>query len=114
MLFAGVYGICSSPDKDSQLDCLSGYRPLDNIAKGFYPKRKLDRCIENPSLMNFTVEVINDADFPHVGLADLARVTPTNEEGCKKALMDETATDVRDSTLQFCNLSSFMIREGRR
>ncbi|XP_019051391.1 PREDICTED: G-type lectin S-receptor-like serine/threonine-protein kinase LECRK3 [Nelumbo nucifera] len=88
----GVYGICSSPDNETvSCDCLPGYRPLDpnNIAKGCYPKSKPDRCIEKPSLTNFTVEVIDDADFPNAGFADLGRVTPTDEEGCRKALMDD-------------------------
>ncbi|XP_019054408.1 PREDICTED: G-type lectin S-receptor-like serine/threonine-protein kinase LECRK3 [Nelumbo nucifera] len=97
----GVYGICSSPDNETvSCDCLPGYRPLDpnNIANGCYPKVKSDRCIEKPSLTNFTVEVIDDADFPNAGFADLGRVTPTDEEGCKKALMDDC----------YCMVASFV------
>ena len=87
----GVYGFCTSPDNETvSCSCLPGYIPLDplDVSKGCRPEIVLNYCA-NPSMRNFTVEVIDDADFPFESFADLARVMNVDVEGCKKAVMDD-------------------------
>uniref|UniRef100_A0A5B7C1T6 Receptor-like serine/threonine-protein kinase n=1 Tax=Davidia involucrata TaxID=16924 RepID=A0A5B7C1T6_DAVIN len=90
----GVNGFCTSPDNETvTCNCLQGYLPLDpnSPSKGCRPETVLNYC-EDPSARNFTVEVIDDADFPFQGFADLSRVRNVDVEGCKKALMDDCYT----------------------
>uniref|UniRef100_A0A6M2EQI0 Receptor-like serine/threonine-protein kinase n=1 Tax=Populus davidiana TaxID=266767 RepID=A0A6M2EQI0_9ROSI len=87
----GVYGMCSSPNNETATcNCIPGYIPLDpnHLSKGCHPETVVNYCAD-PSMRNFTIEVIDDADFPFEGFADLARVRNVDLEGCKKALMDD-------------------------
>ncbi|KAJ6877345.1 hypothetical protein NC651_030165 [Populus alba x Populus x berolinensis] len=87
----GVYGMCSSPNNETATcNCIPGYIPLDpnHLSKGCHPETVVNYCAD-PSMRNFTIEVIDDADFPFEGFADLARVRNVDLEGCKKTLMDD-------------------------
>ncbi|KAG6751908.1 hypothetical protein NC652_031127 [Populus alba x Populus x berolinensis] len=87
----GVYGMCSSPNNETvTCNCIPGYIPLDpnHLSKGCRPETVVNYCAD-PSMRNFTIKVIDDADFPFEGFADLARVRNVDLEGCKKALMDD-------------------------
>ncbi|KAJ4850976.1 hypothetical protein Tsubulata_041696, partial [Turnera subulata] len=87
----GVYGFCTSPDNETvTCNCLPGYIPLDpnDVSKGCHPESMINYCAD-PSMSNFTIEVIDDADFPFEGFADLARVRNVDLEGCKAALKDD-------------------------
>ncbi|CAK7341367.1 unnamed protein product [Dovyalis caffra] len=87
----GVYGMCISPNNETATcNCIPGYIPLDpnHVSKGCRPETVVNYCAD-PSMRNFTIEVINDADFPFESFADLARVKNVDTEGCKKALMDD-------------------------
>ncbi|KAK1591079.1 hypothetical protein Q3G72_002011 [Acer saccharum] len=87
----GVYGMCSSPDNETQTcNCLPGHTPLDpdNVFKGCRPKTVMNYCAEN-SRDNFTVELIEDADFVSDTLGDLSHVDNVDMEECKKAIIDD-------------------------
>ncbi|KAJ6974943.1 hypothetical protein NC653_030938 [Populus alba x Populus x berolinensis] len=87
----GVYGMCSSLNNGTATcNCIPGYIPLDpnHLSKGCRPETVVNYCAD-PSMRNFTIKVIDDADFPFEGFADLARVRNVDLEGCKKALMDD-------------------------
>ncbi|KAJ6384158.1 hypothetical protein OIU78_027457, partial [Salix suchowensis] len=60
----------------------------NHVSKGCRPETVVNYCAD-PSMKNFTIEVIDDADFPFESFADLARVKNVDLEGCKKALMDD-------------------------
>jgi hypothetical protein len=64
-------------------------------------------------MRNFTAEVIENADLPLEGFADLARVLNVDVEGCKKALMEDCysmAAALRDST---CNKKRMPLLNAR-
>lgn len=87
----GVYGMCTSSNNETvNCNCIPGYIPLDpaDVSKGCHPETMVNYCAD-PSMRNFTIEVIDDADFPFEGFADLARVRNVDLEGCKEALMDD-------------------------
>ncbi|KAG5232815.1 G-type lectin S-receptor serine/threonine-protein kinase [Salix suchowensis] len=87
----GVNGMCFSQNNEtSTCRCIPGYIPLDpnHVSKGCRPETVVNYCAD-PSMKNFTIEVIDDADFPFESFADLARVKNVDLEGCKKALMDD-------------------------
>ncbi|KAF8401702.1 hypothetical protein HHK36_012648 [Tetracentron sinense] len=88
----GVYGFCTSPNnKTASCSCLPGYSPMDpnNPSKGCYPDAVVEHCVENPSATNFTLEVMNNTDFPNGPFADMSRITPADVETCKKAIMED-------------------------
>ncbi|KAK2646994.1 hypothetical protein Ddye_022189 [Dipteronia dyeriana] len=99
----GVYGMCTSPDNETvTCNCIPGNTPLDpdNVSKGCHPETVMNYCVEN-SGGNYTVEVVEDVDFPSDLTADLARVEHVDVEGCKKAIMDDCyslAASLVDST----------------
>ncbi|TXG72044.1 hypothetical protein EZV62_000623 [Acer yangbiense] len=99
----GIYGMCTSPDNETvTCNCIPGHTPLDpdNVSKGCHPETVMNYCLEN-SGGNYTVEVVEDADFPSDLTADLARVEHVDVEGCKKAIMDDCyslAASLVDST----------------
>ncbi|KAJ6757540.1 G-TYPE LECTIN S-RECEPTOR-LIKE SERINE/THREONINE-PROTEIN KINASE SD2-5 [Salix koriyanagi] len=87
----GANGMCFSQNNEtSTCRCIPGYIPLDpnHVSKGCRPETVVNYCAD-PSMKNFTIEVIDDADFPFESFADLARVKNVDLEGCKKALMDD-------------------------
>lgn len=112
----GVNGFCTSPDNETVgCNCLPGYILLDlnNPSKGCRPEVVVNYCAD-PSMRNFTVEVIDDADFPFEGFADLARVLNVDVEGCKNALMDDCysmAAALRDTT---CNKKRMPLLNARK
>ncbi|KAK1592602.1 hypothetical protein Q3G72_027593 [Acer saccharum] len=99
----GIYGMCTSPDNETvTCNCIPGHTPLDpdNVSKGCHPETVMNYCLEN-SGGNYTVEVVEDADFPSDLTADLARVEHVDVEGCKKAIIDDCyslAASLVDST----------------
>ncbi|KAK9287822.1 hypothetical protein L1049_016264 [Liquidambar formosana] len=88
----GVFGFCT-PLGNTTVDCkcLPGYSPLDpNVpSKGCYPDVVIDYCASNSSASDFTVETIENGNFPNGDFADMARITPADVEGCKKAVTDD-------------------------
>ncbi|KAJ6693956.1 hypothetical protein OIU85_004720 [Salix viminalis] len=87
----GVNGMCLSQNNEtSTCRCIPGYTPLDpnHVSKGCRPETVVNYCAD-PSMKNFTIKVIDDADLPSEDFADLARVNNVDLEGCKKALMDD-------------------------
>ncbi|KAM3707317.1 hypothetical protein ACJW31_02G015600 [Castanea mollissima] len=68
----GINGMCSSSDNETE-----------NV---------VNYCTD-PSMRNFSMMVIEDADFPpNVYEGDLGQVRDVNVEGCKKAVMDDCYT----------------------
>ncbi|KAM3755136.1 hypothetical protein ACB098_02G017500 [Castanea mollissima] len=88
----GVFGFCTSPDnKMVNCTCLPGYSPWDpNIpSKGCYPNVVMDYCAPNSLASNFTIERLDDSDVPNSNFANLAKIEQTNEDGCRKEVMDD-------------------------
>ncbi|KAK9288686.1 hypothetical protein L1049_017149 [Liquidambar formosana] len=88
----GVFGFCTSLDnKTVTCACLPGYSPLDPSipSKGCYPDVVMDYCATNSSASDFTVEAIDNADFPNGPFADMARTTPTDVEGCRQEVIND-------------------------
>lgn len=88
----GVYGFCTSPDnKTVNCDCLPGYSPWDpNVpSKGCYPNVVMDFCAPNSSASDFTIEVIDNADFPNGQFADVARIEPADFDQCQQEITDD-------------------------
>ena len=86
----GVYGFCTSPDnRIVKCDCFPGYSPWDpNIpSKRCYLNVVMDFCADQHSSgSDFTIEVINKADFPNGAFADIARISPVDLDECKNAI----------------------------
>ncbi|KAM3755137.1 hypothetical protein ACB098_02G017600 [Castanea mollissima] len=91
----GINGMCTSSDNETvSCSCLPGYIPLDpsDVSKGCYQENVVNYCTD-PSMRNFSMMVIEDADFPpDVYEGDLGQVRDVNVEGCKKAVMDDCYT----------------------
>ncbi|KAM3707308.1 hypothetical protein ACJW31_02G014700 [Castanea mollissima] len=91
----GINGMCTSSDNEKvSCSCLPGYIPLDpsDVSKGCYQENVVNYCTD-PSMRNFSLMVIKDADFsPDNYDGDLGQVRDVNEEGCKKAVMDDCYT----------------------
>uniref|UniRef100_A0A5B7BYA7 Receptor-like serine/threonine-protein kinase n=1 Tax=Davidia involucrata TaxID=16924 RepID=A0A5B7BYA7_DAVIN len=90
----GVFGFCTAlDDKTVTCTCLPGYSPWDpNVpSKGCYPNVVKDYCADpnSSSASDFTVEAIDNADFPNGPFADMARITPSDVEGCRKEVTDD-------------------------
>ncbi|KAA8548638.1 hypothetical protein F0562_000322 [Nyssa sinensis] len=88
----GVFGFCTSLDnKTVTCTCLPGYSPWDpNVpSKGCYPNVMKDYCAPNSSASDFTIEAMDNADFPNGPFADMARIEATDVEGCRKEVMDD-------------------------
>ncbi|TXG72017.1 hypothetical protein EZV62_000596 [Acer yangbiense] len=87
----GIYGMCTSPDNEKvTCNCIPGYTHLDheNVSKGCHPETAMNYCAGN-FMGNFTVEVMEGADFPSADHADLSRVEKVDLEWCKKSMMDD-------------------------
>ncbi|KAM3755128.1 hypothetical protein ACB098_02G016800 [Castanea mollissima] len=91
----GINGMCTSSDNETvSCSCLPGYIPLDpsDVSKGCYQENVVNYCTD-PSMRNFSMMVIEDADFPpDVYEGDLGQLRDVNVEGCKKAVMDDCYT----------------------
>lgn len=88
----GVYGFCSMTNNVTvSCSCLPGYSPLDpgNPSKGCYPKVVKDFCAPNSSSNDFVIEELGNTDFPNGEWGDLAKITPSDVDGCKKQVMDD-------------------------
>ncbi|KAK2646989.1 hypothetical protein Ddye_022184 [Dipteronia dyeriana] len=86
----GVYGMFSSPDNETETcNYLPGHTPLDpdNVFEGCRHETVMNYSAEN-SRDNYTVELIEDADFVSDSLGDLGQVDHVDMEECKKAIMD--------------------------
>ncbi|KAK2646992.1 hypothetical protein Ddye_022187 [Dipteronia dyeriana] len=91
-IICGVFGFCSSPDnKEVNCKCLPGYSPLDpnDPSRGCYPNVMVDFCYANSTASAFSIEVIDDADFPSDGFADMSHFKTTDVNECEKAVMDD-------------------------
>ncbi|XP_044498184.1 G-type lectin S-receptor-like serine/threonine-protein kinase LECRK4 [Mangifera indica] len=111
----GVYGFCTSPDNETvTCNCLPGYTPLNPniVSKGCRPETVVNYCAE-PSFRNFTVEVIDDADFPPESFADLARTNVVDVEECKKAVMDDCYSLAAVLYGSTCNKKRMPLLNGR-
>ncbi|KAF8401701.1 hypothetical protein HHK36_012647 [Tetracentron sinense] len=112
----GVYGFCTSPDNETvTCTCLPGYSPLDpsNLSKGCYPEVVPNYCAD-PSMRNFTVEVIDDADFPFMNFADMARIKPADVESCKKAVMEDCYCMAASLDYSTCNKKRMPLLNARK
>lgn len=88
----GVYGYCTSPDnKTVTCTCLPGYSPRDpNVpTKGCYPNEVVDFCAPNSSPSDFTIEVLENTDFPNGYFGDLLRIAESDLESCQREVMDD-------------------------
>lgn len=88
----GVFGFCTSlGDGNFRCSCLPGYTLLDerNPSKGCYPNVVKDFCDPNVLVSDFTVETIDNTDFPNGEFADMAIITESDADSCKKAVMDD-------------------------
>ncbi|KAK4587264.1 hypothetical protein RGQ29_024113, partial [Quercus rubra] len=88
----GVFRFCTSPDnKIVNCTCLPGCSPWDpNIpSKGCYPNVVMDFCAPNSLASDFTIERLDDSDFPNSNFANLAKIEKTDEDGCRKEVMND-------------------------
>ncbi|KAK4587260.1 hypothetical protein RGQ29_024109 [Quercus rubra] len=75
-----VFGFCTSPD--NKID--------PNIpSKGCYPNVVMDFCAPNSLASDFTIERLDDSDFPNSDFANLAKIEKTDEDGCRKEVMND-------------------------
>ncbi|KAK7842410.1 g-type lectin s-receptor-like serine/threonine-protein kinase lecrk2 [Quercus suber] len=115
----GVFGFCTSPDnKIVNCTCLPGYSPLDpNIpSKGCYPKLVIDFCAPNSSNSQFTIETLDATDFPNFDFANLAKIEQTDEDGCRKEVMNDCfcVAGVFYRNTQACYKKRMPLVNGRR
>ncbi|XP_050225137.2 G-type lectin S-receptor-like serine/threonine-protein kinase LECRK4 [Mercurialis annua] len=88
----GVYEFCTSPDNTTvKCECLPGYSPWDPDipSKGCYPNVVMDFCAPNSSTSDFTIQVIDNADFPNGPFTDMARSSPAELDECKTELAND-------------------------
>ncbi|KAI9115174.1 hypothetical protein K1719_014187 [Acacia pycnantha] len=88
----GVNGLCTSPDNESvQCECLQGFVPFNttNISFGCRPETVINYCAQDPSRLNFKLEVLDDTDFQFHSLSDFAVLETADLEACKKYVMDD-------------------------
>ncbi|WCJ23798.1 G-type lectin S-receptor-like serine/threonine-protein kinase LECRK1 [Euphorbia peplus] len=88
----GVYGFCSSSkNRTANCDCLPGYLPRDPDvpSKGCYPSAVMDFCAPDVSASDFTIEVLENADFPNGAFADMARLSPVDSDRCKSEMIND-------------------------
>ena len=115
----GVFGFCTSPDnKIVNCTCLPGCSPWDpNIpSKGCYPNVVMDFCAPNSLASDFTIERLDDSDFPNSDFANLAKIEQTDEDGCRKEVMDDCfcVAGVFNSTSNVCYKKRMPLVNGRR
>ncbi|KAI9115009.1 hypothetical protein K1719_014022 [Acacia pycnantha] len=90
----GVNGLCTStsPDNESmQCECLQGFVPFNttNISLGCRPETVINYCAQDPSRLNFKLEVLDDTDFQFDSLSDFAVLETADLEACKKYVMGD-------------------------
>ncbi|XP_065863324.1 G-type lectin S-receptor-like serine/threonine-protein kinase LECRK4 [Euphorbia lathyris] len=88
----GTYGFCTSPSNGTvDCDCLPGYLPRDPDvpSKGCYPSAVMDFCAPNISASDFTIEVIENVDFPNGAFADMSRVSPADSDQCRREMIND-------------------------
>ncbi|WCJ23799.1 G-type lectin S-receptor-like serine/threonine-protein kinase LECRK2 [Euphorbia peplus] len=112
----GVNGMCSSPDNETvTCNCIPGHVPLDpdDVSKGCRTETVMNFCAD-PSMKNFTIEVIDDADFPFEGFADLDRVLNVDTEGCKEALRNDCYSLAASLVDSRCNKKRMPLLNARK
>ncbi|OMO61210.1 hypothetical protein CCACVL1_23681 [Corchorus capsularis] len=90
----GLNGMCTSMDNETlTCSCIPGYTHLDpsDPVLGCHPVIPVNYC-KDPSMKDFTVEVIDDADFPCEEQAELSIIENVDLEGCKIAVMEDCYT----------------------
>ncbi|KAJ7980056.1 S-locus lectin kinase family protein [Quillaja saponaria] len=114
----GIYGMCTSPDNESVIcTCIPGHIPFDptDVSKGYHPETVVNYCA-SPSLMNFKLNVIDDADFQIDSTSDLALVTNVDVEGCQKSLMNDCYAIAAslDASISNCNMKRTPLINARK
>ncbi|XP_059310643.1 G-type lectin S-receptor-like serine/threonine-protein kinase LECRK1 [Lycium ferocissimum] len=87
----GAYGFCRSNDNETvDCECLPGYVFFDPCtpSNGCHPEAMINFCT-NLSAANSKVEVVKDSDIPYQDVGDYEHYPDTDEEGCKKLVMDD-------------------------
>ncbi|XP_028773991.1 G-type lectin S-receptor-like serine/threonine-protein kinase LECRK2 [Neltuma alba] len=88
----GVNGLCTSPDNETvQCECLPGFVPFNmtNEYLGCRPETVINYCAQDPSRLNFKLEVFDDTDFQFDSLSDFAELKTADLEACEKYVMDD-------------------------
>lgn len=88
----GVNGMCTSPDNETvQCECVPGFIPFNttNVALGCRPETVINYCAQDPSRLNFKLDVLDDTDFQFDSLSDFAELKTADLEACKKYVMDD-------------------------
>lgn len=115
-LRCGVNSLCSVlPDNFTvKCNCIPGFIPIDlkNISKGCHPKTMVNYCAD-PSIRNFKVDVIDDADISSGTFVHLSRVFNVDADGCKKAVMDDCDTLVAVLDNSTCFTKRMPLSDGR-
>ena len=76
----------------------------------------MDFCAPNSLASDFTIERLDDSDFPNSDFANLAKIEQTDEDGCRKEVMDDCfcVAGVFDSTSNVCYKKRMPLVNGRR
>ncbi|KAM7488605.1 hypothetical protein LguiB_026089 [Lonicera macranthoides] len=113
----GVYGFCTILNNVTvSCSCLPGYSPLDpsSPSKGCHPNVVKDFCAPNSSSADFVLEELGNADFPNGAFGDMARITPSDVEGCKKEVMDDCYCTAGVLVETVCYKKRIPLLNGRR
>ena len=112
----GLNGMCSASqdNKTMTCSCIPGYIWLDpiDVSKGCHPEKVVNYC-QGPSMRNFTVVEIDDAEFQSDGL-EMAQVKNVSVEGCKAAIMDECNTLAASWVDSTCNKKRMPLLNARK
>ena len=49
----------------------------------------MDFCAPNSLASDFTIERLDDSDFPNFDFANLTKIEKTDEDGCRKEVMND-------------------------
>lgn len=115
-LHAQENGLCSVSDNGIMTcNCLPGYIRLDpdDLSKGCRPETVVNYCADR-FRNNYRVEILEDVDIPCDLAADLAQVEGVDEEGCKKALMDDCYTMAASLVSSTCRKKKYPISTARK
>ncbi|KAK4266351.1 hypothetical protein QN277_027291 [Acacia crassicarpa] len=88
----GVNSLCSPDNESIKCECLPGFIPFnttDVSLLGCRPETVINYCTQNPSMLSFKLEVLDDTDFQFGSESDFAVLEPADLEACKKYVMDD-------------------------
>ncbi|EOY05663.1 Receptor-like protein kinase 1, putative [Theobroma cacao] len=112
----GVNGMCTSVDNETiSCGCIPGHTNLDpsDLNLGCRPETPVNYCI-GPSMRNFTVEVIDNADFPSEDNGELAKIENVDLEGCKNAVMEDCYTLAASLEFSTCYKKRMPLLKARK